>query len=173
MRCGIYPSEPALRRQIHRETPKPVPTFVVLSRDSGKPGVAMFRRSGAKDLHAPIARRQSRRDAFEHPGPTEIESVQVRQFRIARIGHDSGLQPAGANLREEMGEPRRVLVFRQDAAHQIRFGDAWRKEIFAGRLVGKRAVAIVQKNARLRSMTSCRSAGSSVESMINPNENAD
>ena len=105
----------------------------------------MRARRCADRFESRVRRRQSGGDSLQHPGAAEIESIEMRQPRIARIGHHLGLH--GHARREELPQPRRELRLRHDATHDVRLGDTRREEVFARRLVRQGARAVVKVEA--------------------------
>ena len=68
----------------------------MLPGDRGEPALAVLRGGGAQGREAAIRRRQTGGDPFQHPGAAEVQSIQVGQLGIGRVGHDLGLQPRSA-----------------------------------------------------------------------------
>jgi len=140
-----------------------VTAFVVLAGDRGDAGVAVRFRRGEQRRDARIVFRQSGGDSLQHPRARQIESVEVRELRIARIGDDCGRE---GHLRHEAGEPFRELVRRQHATHHVRFGETRREEVFARWLVRERAIAIVRverTRAIANELRELRAAGAGIE----------
>src|SRR5574338_193469 len=72
----------------------------------------------------------------------------MRELGIARIGDHAGREPVasavGRNRRQEGRQPRAEFRLRKHAAHEIRFGEAWREKVLAGRFILQRAAAILE-----------------------------
>ena len=97
---------------------------------------------------AGVVCRQAGDNPLQHPGAAQVQAVEVRELRIARIGRDGDREPVRLRrrwqLRQEFFQPLRELRRREDAPHHVRFAERRRDEIFAARLVGERRVLVVE-----------------------------
>src|SRR5215813_3421956 len=84
---------PTARNQVNRKASEPVAAFVVFAGDGCQTGVAVSVGDGLDRRQSRVGLRESSRNSFQHPGTTEIESIQVSEFRITRVRRDYGLQP--------------------------------------------------------------------------------
>src|SRR5437588_11144245 len=97
---------------------------------------------------ARIFRRQSRGDAFQHPCSAEIQSVGMRESRVARIADHFRLWPFF--IWQKVGEPRCELARRQHAAHHICLGNTRRKEVLARWLIAEWTRFVVDEESPRR-----------------------
>ena len=90
-------ADPALRRQVNREAPEPMSAFIMFTGNGGETG-ASVRIGGRLQRSSPrIVGWQRRENSFQHPRATQIQSIEMRQLRIARIGRDRDRQPVGCS----------------------------------------------------------------------------
>ena len=122
--------------------------------------------------------REAPRDGLEHPRPREVHAVEMPKLGVGGIGHDARREPAP---RPSVGNEAGIhaasaeLRLRQHAPHQVGLRHAGRQEVFAGRLVGERARAIVQveiARAGQQQRLQFFSLVARAQSSINPNEKA-
>src|SRR4030081_2533515 len=137
-------------RQIHRESPQPMPSLVVLPRHGRERRRPMARRKVLQHGYSAIIRFQAMRDALQHPSATQVKTVDVRKLRVGAIGHHRRFQPRRSRLardprfapnpRQKPRQPAAKLSATFDPAHEIRLRQTGRQEILARRLIIDRAI---------------------------------
>src|SRR5262245_8189038 len=125
-----------------------MPTLVMGAGDGRESTGGMSSGGGQQRAPAHIRRWQARGDALQHPRTTEIESVQMSKLAVCLVGDDANRKPVrGTGARDAWQkrlQPPRELVRRQDAAHHVGLGNAWRQKVLARGLIADRTPAIVE-----------------------------
>ncbi len=136
----------APREQVDGERTEPVRAGPVRRARPGEPGLAMHRRGSSEPLAQRMRGRQRGHDALEHPGPREVQPVEVRELAVGGIRRARRLQPCGEVGRvgrgQEVPQPVPERVPRHRAPEQVRFGEQRREKVVRRRLVPHRRVAI-------------------------------
>ena len=135
--------------EVYREAAEPVAAFVVLAAERLQAGAAVFAGGGEQGGRARVARRQARGDALQHPGPREVQPVEVNQLRVFTIGDHRDRQPARrlvhAQAGQETAQPRGELRRLQHPAHHVRLGEDRREESLPVRLEREVRPAVLQE----------------------------
>src|SRR5882757_2346980 len=86
--CGFLFLDAAPRREIHRKTSEPMSAFVVRACDCCESGALMLISRRVQRVPAQIVLRKRRGDSLEHPRAAQVQAIEMRELRIARIGRD-------------------------------------------------------------------------------------
>ncbi len=124
---------------------------VVFPGDGGQTGPAM-RISGRRERRpSAISLGQARRDTFEHPGPAQIQAVQVGQLAVRPVGDHGNRKPihnftfpTSWNLGQKIFQPAAKFGRRKNTAHQVGLGQNGREEVLSRGFEAQVAVAVGQ-----------------------------
>lgn len=73
--------------QVNGEAAQPVTPFVMLPGNGGESGSAVRRGGRLQGADPGITRGKMGGDTLQHPSPAQVETIQMRQLPIGRIGH--------------------------------------------------------------------------------------
>src|SRR5256885_15428521 len=130
---------PGLRPKKTRDAAEQAPALVIRPCPSRKPRTTVRPRRRDHGRPARIVSWKRGENSFQHPGAAQVQAVEMRQLWIARVGRNGDGQPIAfrryRDLRQGITEPFREFILWQIPAHRVRFSEARRKKIFAGRFV--------------------------------------
>src|SRR5258708_25265865 len=74
-----------VRKQVNCKAAQPMRAHIVLSAHCAQTRFSMCSRAGRQGWNMRVAWRQSGSDSLQHPGPAEVEAVEMGELRIAGI----------------------------------------------------------------------------------------
>src|SRR5207245_2433607 len=74
------------RYEINRKAAQPVSAFVVFAGHSSEPSAAVVSEGFFEGWDTYVGFGQPRSDALEHPGPAQVQPIDMRKFRIGLVG---------------------------------------------------------------------------------------